>query len=436
MYKSEKQKSNVLHEQCLKMSQRLIDAQKKIRILDAIKWTDEIQKDFFKHKFKRQPNVNADYYAKNPLPFDVQAKIDEFWEIKRDVNSIFGNFSPFTRLITERCSEYIRALRMLEARGTEDFSRIAIELYGSPKDAFYLGGPRLFEMGSNLFHLLTILDLQLKTELDEKVFTAKEACDILSMRLNTYFTDLPGGVKVMVSDGIIADASAGADTIKLKEGAMFSERDIRLLEVHEGWVHIGTTLNGAMQPYCTFLSKGSPSCSALQEGLAVLTELFTFASYPSRLKRITNRIIAMNMVLDGATFLDVFRYFLDCGASSQESYDHTVRIFRGSLPESGPFTKDLSYTRGFVAVFNFIQYAIAKHQMDVVELLFAGKLTIQDIPLLIELRDLGLIQRPKYLPPQIRDASGLTSWMGAFLYLRRFDFKEIQKNFRFLLPAK
>ena len=361
---------------------------------------------------------------------------DRFRDLQRDVNCIFGNFSPFTRLITERCLEYVRAIRMLEARGTPNFSRIAMELYGSPKDAFYLGGPRLFEMGSNLFNLLTILDLQLKTDIDEKVFPANQACQILGDRLNQYFSAVPGGVKVTVSDGIVADASAGADTIKLKDGAMFSERDLRLLEVHEGWVHIGTTLNGAMQPFCTFLSKGSPSCSALQEGLAVLTELFTFSSYPSRLRKITNRIIAMNMVLDGATFIDIFRYFLDCGSSEQESYDHTVRIFRGSTPEGGPFTKDISYTRGFVAVFNFIQFAIAKHQMDVVELLFAGKLTIQDIPLLIELRDLGLIQRPQFLPPQIRDASGLTSWMAAFLYLRRFDFKEIQKNFRFLLPAK
>ena len=434
--RSEKQKKNVLHEQCLKISQRLIDAQKKIRILDSIKWTDDIQQDFFKHKFKRQPKVNAEYYEKNPLPFDIEVKVDEFRDIQRDVNCIFGNFSPFTRLITERCLEYVRAIRMLEARGTPNFSRIAMELYGSPKDAFYLGGPRLFEMGSNLFNLLTILDLQLKTDIDEKVFPANQACQILGDRLNQYFSAVPGGVKVTVSDGIVADASAGADTIKLKDGAMFSERDLRLLEVHEGWVHIGTTLNGAMQPFCTFLSKGSPSCSALQEGLAVLTELFTFSSYPSRLRKITNRIIAMNMVLDGATFIDIFRYFLDCGSSEQESYDHTVRIFRGSTPEGGPFTKDISYTRGFVAVFNFIQFAIAKHQMDVVELLFAGKLTIQDIPLLIELRDLGLIQRPQFLPPQIRDASGLTSWMAAFLYLRRFDFKEIQKNFRFLLPAK
>ena len=54
--------------------------------------------------------------------------------------------------------------------------------------------------------------------------------------------------------------------------------DLRLLEVHEGWVHLGTTLNGQSQPVCTFLSKGPPSSTLTQEGLAVLTEVFAFAS--------------------------------------------------------------------------------------------------------------------------------------------------------------
>ena len=44
-------------------------------------------------------------------------------------------------------------------------------------------------------------------------------------------------------------------------------------------------------------------------------------------------------------------------------------------------------------------------------------------------KDLGLSEEPKYLPPQIQDPSGLSSWMAAFLYLQHFDFKEIKNNF-------
>lgn len=429
-------KKEILYENCKNISNRLIEAQKKIRILDSIKWTEDIKEDFFKHKFKQQPKVDLQYYQKNPLPFDVRLKIDEFVNIERDVQSIFGHFSPFTRLIKERCYDYIRAIQMLDARGTPNFSKLSIDLYGSPLDSFYIGGPQVIDMNKDLFHLLTILDNQLKNETDEKKYSATEACHILKQKLSTHFKGLPNGVNVMVSDGIVADASAGADTIKLKETARFSDRDLYCLEVHEGWVHIGTTLNGLNQPYCSFLSKGTPSCSVLQEGLAVLTEVITFASYPSRLRKIANRSIAMNMVIDGATFIDIFNYFQESGCNEFEGYSNTVRIFRGSLPEGGPFTKDISYSRGFITAFNFIQYVLSKHQLDVLKLLFVGKLNIEDIPLLIELRDLGLIEEPKYLPPQIQDPSGLSSWMAAFLYLQHFDFKEIKNNFRFLLPAK
>lgn len=437
MILTEKQKLKLERENCSAISKRLIEAQRKITILDAIKWTDDIQAEFFKHNCKKLPNVDEFYYQGMPLPFNVADKTAEFQGIIRDTVSKFGSFSAFSRLITERCQEYIRAMQMLEVRGTPKFSEISIELYGSPKDSFYMGGPQLIDMGTLLFDLLTTLENQIQCEIDEKKYTAEESQQILQKRLDSYFVGYENGVRVMVSDGIVADAAAGADTIKLKEGVMFSERDLKCLEVHEGWVHVGTTLNGSLQPYCDFLSKGSPSCSVLQEGLAVLNEVITFASYPSRLRKITNRVIAMNKVMDGANFIDIYNHFLDCGFGEDESYLHSVRIFRGSTPEGGaPFTKDLSYARGFVTAFNFIMYALAEHQVDVLELLFIGKITLEDIPLLIELRDVGLLERPKFVPIQISDQAGLSSWLASFLYLRKFDFAEIQKNFRFLLPAK
>ena len=91
-----------------------------------------------------------------------------------------------------------------------------------------------------------------------------------------------GAVRVRLSDGIVADSAAGSDYIKIRSDARFTEREVRLLEVHEGWVHLGTTLSGQNQPVCTFLSKGPPSSTITQEGLAVLMEILAFASHPGR----------------------------------------------------------------------------------------------------------------------------------------------------------
>ena len=415
------------------LSTRIVDAQRAIRILDSIKWDDTIKKDFFKHKGQRLPDVDLNYYKNRPLPFDPQEKMEEFRLILRDTQNQCGQYSPITRLIKRQCEEYIRAVEMLSARGTPAFSEIAMELYGSPNDAFYAGGPRLSDLGALLFDVLTALDVKLQSEADVKRHTPQQAQASLQTCLSAFFDQHPGRVNVMVSDDMIADASAGADNIKLSQGVMFSDRDIRYLEVHEGWVHVGTTLNGAMQPYCFFLSKGSPSCSVIQEGLAVITEVISFSSYPGRLRKITNRVIALDKITGGANFIDVYRYFIACGLSEEDSYNNSVRVFRGSTPTGGPFTKDLSYAKGFVLIYNFIRFAISQHRVDAIPLLFTGKIVLDDLPLLSELRDQGVLMPPVYLPPPFHDLSALSAWMSFSLFLNKFDLNEIQKNFRFLL---
>lgn len=415
------------------LSQRIIEAQRNIRILDLIKWDYSVKEDFFRHKAQQLPAVDVDYYKNKPLPFDVNDKMEEFRLILRDTQNQLGQYSPITRLIKRQCDEYRRAIQMLAARGTPVFSEVAMELYGSPNDVFYVGGPRLSELGTTLFDLLTALDVQLQTSADLKQHTPQEAQVVLQAKLSKFFDQHPGHVNVMISDGMVADASAGADTIKLSQHAMFSDRDLKYLEVHEGWVHVGTTLNGSMQPYCSFMSKGSPSCSVIQEGLAVITEVVSFSSYPGRMRKITNRVIALDKVANGANFIDVYRYLLDCGLDEQDSYNNTVRVFRGSTPTGGPFTKDLSYAKGFVLIYNFIRYAISQHRLDAIPLLFTGKLVLDDLPLLSELSQQGILTPPVYIPPPFRDLAALSAWMSFSIFLNRFDLNVMQQNFRFLL---
>ena len=415
------------------LSERLKKAQLKIRILDCIKWDEGIQKKFFKYKGTRLPEVNAAYYKKHALPFEPAQKKEEFRGVLRDAENQLGEYSPVTRLIKRQCEEYIQTAYMLKHRGTPMFSALSKALYGSPDDVFYTSGPKLSEMGGVLFDTLTALDVQLQSDADIKRYTAEEARDILQERLVSFFTHHDKLITVKVSDGMIADAAAGAKSISLSRHAMFSDRDLKYLEVHEGWVHIGTTLNGDTQPYCSFLAKGPPSTSVIQEGLAVLTEVVTFSSNPGRMRKITNRVVALDKINQGADFLDIYRYFLDCGLSEQNSYQHCVRLFRGSTPDGGAFTKDLSYAKGFILIYNFIRFAISQHRIEIVPLLFSGKIILDDIPLLKELDESDLLQAPMYLPPPFRDLAALGTWMSMSLFLNKFDLTRIQKDFKFLL---
>lgn len=413
------------------LSDRIVQLQQPIRILDAIKWDDEVKADFFNNHCQQLPKVDVDFYQKRPLPFDPDELTAAFHTLIREIKNQLGQYSGITKIMIRLCEEYCQAILMIRSRGKKLFSELAMEMYGAPTDAFYPNGPRLSDLGTLLGNILEKLAVALSTDADEKKYSAQQAVEILQPKLSAYFYDA-SRVTVEISDSIVADASAGADRIRLNSKVKFSERDLRYLEVHEGWVHVGTTLNGMLQPVCTFLAKGSPTSSITQEGLAVITEIFTFSSYPSRLLKITNRVRALQLVADGANFLDVFRFCQNQGMTKEDSYHSSVRIFRGSTPNGGPFTKDLSYTKGFVMLYNAFRLAVGCGMVDRIPLFFVGKTLIEDIPTLYELKQQGLIEPPKYLPPQFRDLAALSSWMGLSLFLNQFDLNAVLSHYAYI----
>jgi uncharacterized protein (TIGR02421 family) len=298
---------------------------------------------------------------------------------------------------------------------------------------FHAGEPTLADFGVMMSEALTNIDRSAVLEQQERGIAGEDAVAIVQAALDRAFQDPEQRVRVILSDGIIADAAAGSDYLKIRRDARFTARDLRILEVHEGWVHLGTTLNGLSQPVCTFLSKGPPSSTVTQEGLAILVEIMAFASYPARLWRITNRIRGIGMAENGATFLDVFRFFRDQGLDEEESYTSAVRMFRGSLPTEGPFTKDISYSKGFVLAYNFVQLAVRRGLLDRIPLLFCGKTTLEDMRDLRQLVEEGIVIRPRYLPPMVADLNALTAWMCFSNFLNHLDLGRIAADYAALL---
>jgi len=415
------------------LSEHLVKIQQPIRVLDAIKWDTEVKEQFFKKKCKELPTIDANYYQKYALPFNPQQKKEEFYNLERDVRRLLGQFSGVGSILQRMCREYRELVRMLEARGTPEFSKISQELYGSADDAFYAGAPRLKDLAEAMTQTLTNLEIHSANSEQEKHYTSEEAVDILSERLAAYFEGTDRQLRVKISDGILADVAAGAEYLKIRRGSTFSERHLRVIEVHEGWVHIATTLNGLDQPVCTFLSKGPPSSTITQEGLAIIMEIFTFASYPGRVWRLTDRITAVSMAEQGANFLEVFNFFRERGLNDEQSYNHASRVFRGSTPDGEPFTKDLVYSKGFVLIYNYIRLATQRGLANRIPLLFAGKTTLEDQRVLSDLVDEGLLIPPRYLPPQFKDLGALSAWMSYSLFLNRLSLERIALDYRDIL---
>ncbi|MGZ8135876.1 MAG: flavohemoglobin expression-modulating QEGLA motif protein [Methylococcaceae bacterium] len=413
------------------LSDRIVKAQQPIRILDAIKWDDSIKQAFLKDKCKKLPEVTADYYRQRPLGFDPAEKKQEFHQIERDLVRKLGQLNPLSVIMRRICREYQDVVDMLEARGTPTFANISQELYGSSQDVFHVGDPSIAELGSMMEGTLSqLLQLDFLTE-EPKTINAKDAVAILNDKIESVFPG--GGLRAMLSDGIISDAAAGTDYVKLRADAFFNMRDLRVLEVHEIWVHLGTTLNGMAQPYCTFLGKGPPSATVTQEGLAVLMEILTFSSTPNRLMRLINRVRAITLAEEGADFMDIFAFFRAKGLDEEDSYTLSSRVFRGSSSSGMPFTKDLTYIKGFVLTYNFMRLAVHKGKPNRIPLLFCGKTMIEDMKVLVDLVEEGTVIAPHFLPPQFTDMMGLSAWMSFSRFMTSLNFRQLEQDYANIL---
>ncbi len=415
------------------LSDRIVEAQSPIRILDAVKWDPEIEAAFFAQDARELPAVEESYYSRFPLPFDAADKRQEFQSISRDIVRTLGRFNPLGKIMLRICEEYQTVVRMLEARGTPEFGYLSQQLYGSASDAFHAGDPTLADLGVMMSEALSNIDASLILAEEPRTINGEAAVEILQQHLDEAFKESDNDVRVVLSDGIVADAAAGSDYIKLRKEANFSQRDLKILEVHEGWVHVGTTINGQNQPYCTFLSKGPPSSTVTMEGLAIFMEIITFQSHPGRIRRVTNRIQAVNHAENGADFLEIYRFFLDQGFTPQECYTNTSRVFRGSTPTGMPFTKDLSYCKGFVQVYNYIMLAVRRGQLDRIPILFCGKTTLEDIRSLADLTAEGIVAPPIYLPPQFADLNAMAAFMCFSNFLNSLNLKQVEADYEQLL---
>ena len=105
------------------LSDRLVEAQRPIRILDAIKWDDDIERAFFAAGCRELPPVTPEYYARRPLPFDVEAKQHEFHAIERDLRRQLGEYNCPGQIMARMCQEYREVVRMLAHRGSRRPSR-------------------------------------------------------------------------------------------------------------------------------------------------------------------------------------------------------------------------------------------------------------------------------------------------------------------------
>ena len=421
------------------LATRIVEAQRPIRVLQALRWDEAVEDRFLASKQRELPKIDASYYAGTDVGFDPSSKVEEFEQIARDIDRELGEKDAIGQILIATALEYRDVVRMLAARGTVGFYAWSRRLYGSPKDKFPDGRSTVRDLGRLLYGILTSIDeasglLHCASPAYARTIEASDAARQLEERFAKYFGDVP--VRVEADDGILADASAGSDYVKVRSGARFSPRDIDILEVHEGWVHVATSLNGQAQPVAKWLAKGPPRTTAVQEGLAALLEMFTFRTHPRRARRLNDRVLAVDKAEDGASFIDVFEWFRTEGYDEDECFHNARRVFRGGVLAGGaPFTKDACYCKGIVLNYAFIRSAIQHDRMDLLPMLFVGKVAHEDVPILARHVSDGVVKPPRFLPPMFSDLNGLAIWMAYSAFFSQLGGEAIADHYAHLFAS-
>lgn len=284
-------------------------------------------------------------------------------------------------LLREKRIELDRMITLLEDRDTPRFLSGSMQIYPPVDDALLAAADTILskvDPSGAPPGWVTPQEFAARAE-DEIALYGKWAPDI--QRTVNLRDDMPG---VMVSNG----------RLHLNSTTRIPENRVEPLIQHEVGTHIVTYENGLVQPL-QLMSAGLPGYEQTQEGLAMLSEYLSGGLEANRLRLIAARVVAVDMMSRGATFVEIFRRMhRELELSRDASWSVTMRATRG-----GGSTKDAIYLRGLIEV---LEHLGAGRPL---EPLLVGKIALSQVPLIEELLWRQIL-KPPLLMPRWLDADG------------------------------
>jgi uncharacterized protein (TIGR02421 family) len=394
---------------------------KHTRLLDAIQWPREVEHVFLEKRCRELPVV--EYAIDRERARQLAIELDEL-AMTLDVQD------PVQHWLARCARSYADGNRLMLDIGTKRFHERSVDVFGGPK--------------SHFDHDTTNLDLALhlekrlegerarRSDHDETRLSDRE----FAAELETRAKGIGLEIEAVVDDDLCAKVLAGTTRVRVRSGATFRPRDVEGLFVHEVETHALTAQNGAAQTELSFLKNGGPRTTRTQEGLAVFAELHSHALTIERMKRIVARVKLVSMAEEGADFLELHKELMERGGTERDAYFDAQRICRGGLVTGGaPFTKDACYLAGLMDVFNFLQVATRGGARDAVELLACGRVAIEDLAPLLQLKKLGVLEPAKHTPRWLQAWDGLLPYFAFASFLKEIDLAEVEKKHAAILEA-
>ena len=284
-------------------------------------------------------------------------------------------------LLRAKRDEIARQITALEDRDTSRFVYGSLQLYGG------IAQP----LASVADELLETIPARAASGRSVTAGAFAEAARAEFDRYRAQYPEFP--VHIEVRDDI-SDLMVSFGRLLIPEAAAFRADRVQPLLHHEVGTHVVTYHNGTRQPL-TLLRIGLPGYDETQEGLAVLAEYLSGGLDPRRLRVLAARVVAVNKMLDGAGFLEIFESLrADHRMPARTAWSIAIRVVVG-----GGSVKDAIYLRGITRI---LQALAEGSSLDV---LFVGKLALDHVPLIQDLLDRDVLQ-PPWIRPRWLDVPG------------------------------
>lgn len=403
----------------LEVNLKAVELVKNIKILDNISWPRNVEKEFLPQIIAgKKPTITFEYPKKR---FDEQRN-----ELQKLLFCL-SKENPLHVFTAKTIKSYITAIDMIHAVGEKRFQDLSAREYGLPTHKLFGSEFSHLETAKNILKSYHEFDHPYISDTKEE-FSSSQIKKYIKKESKKIFGDY--NPEFVLSEKMTAKASAGKSKVKFRKSATFSKYDFDQLLIHEVMTHTLTGINGTRQETLKLMGQGAPRTTKTQEGLATFAEVITGNMDLFRLKRLSLRVMALELAVEGADFYDLYDFFRKNEQSEKESFLSTTRILRGGYANGGiVFTKDGTYLEGLIRTHSFFRWAFRTHNLDLTHMLFCGRLDINDIFLLRGSYKAGEITQPVFLPNWYKDIDLLAGKMAFSILLNGIDLKNVDRHY-------
>lgn len=334
-------------------------------------------------------DVKASFLAgADPDPVFTYRELETDPEVVRtmlqDIDVAAVEDATLGHLLRAKHREMELQLDMLEARESDDFLQLSIELYGGVS-------PALRTQAEDMLRAITVTE-PAADPLDAEEFLALAQAEIAYYRGVDPDVEMHAEIRPDVNGVMVS-----GDTLLIGPESKVQRRRAAALLHHEVGTHLVTQVNGNHQPI-KVLGVGLAGYDETQEGLAVLAEIASGGLTAFRLRQLAGRVLTVHRLIGGADFAEAHEALVADGFPPGSAFTTVMRIYR-----SGGMTKDAIYLRGLVELLDHLGGGGA------LDLLWLGKFSLNDLPLIGELQDRGVLQPPRLLPRYLEDPAATTN---------------------------